>query len=244
MARGRAGWYSSAMSRLRSIWPLLLVLALLAAVFASGLQSEISWPAIAARQATLHALVAGHPLAMGASYVALYALVAALSLPIAPIMSAAGGLLFGIAVGAALAVTGATAGAVLLYLVASTALGPLLARRAAPVLDRIRPDLERHGFSTLLALRLVPLVPFVLLNLAATLAGMRLLPYTAATFIGIIPVTTVLVSIGAGLGDVLEAGGTPDLSMVLSVPVLLPLIGLAALSLAPMAWRRRRRPNP
>jgi uncharacterized membrane protein YdjX (TVP38/TMEM64 family) len=61
-----------------------------------------------------------------------------------------------------------------------------------------------------------------------------------ATFIGIIPLTTVFAAIGAGLGDVLAAGGTPDLSVVLSAPVLLPLIGLAALSVAPMAWRRWR----
>jgi uncharacterized membrane protein YdjX (TVP38/TMEM64 family) len=218
----------------------MVVVVLLTAVYATGLHRQLSWPAIARQQTILHALVASHPLAMAAGYLALYAVMAALSLPFGPVMSATGGLLFGLAAGAALAVSGATTGAVLLYLLARTALGPLLADRAAPVLDRIRPDLERHGFSTLLALRLVPLVPFVLLNLAATLAGMRLVPYAVATFIGIIPLTTVFAAIGAGLGDVLAAGGTPDLSVALSAPVLLPLVGLAALSVAPVAWRRWR----
>ena len=51
------------------------------------------------------------------------------------------------------------------------------------------------------------MVPFWFLNLAPALAGMRLLPYAAATFLGIIPATVVFAGIGAGLGQVFDAGG-------------------------------------
>ena len=112
---------------------------------------------------------------------------------------------------------------------------------AAGFLDAVRAGLRRDGFSYLLAIRLVPAFPFWLVNLAAALSGMRLLPYAAATVLGIMPATFVYASIGAGLGDVLSTGGRPDLTVVFSPRILGPLIGLAALSLLPVAWRRWKR---
>ena len=79
------------------------------------------------------------------------------------------------------------------------------------------------------------------MNLAAALSGMRLLPYAAATLLGIMPATFVFASIGAGLGDVLATGGSPTSRVIFSPRILGPLIGLAALSLLPVAWRRWRR---
>ena len=87
----------------------------------------------------------------------------------------------------------------------------------------------------------MPAFPFWLVNLGAALSGMRLLPYAAATVIGIIPATFVFASIGAGLGDVLATGGSPDLTLIFSPRILGPLIGLAALSLLPVVWRRWKR---
>ena len=178
-----------------------------------------------------------------AAYVASYAAVVALSLPVGALFTVGGGLLFGTLAGGALAVAGATGGAILLFLAASSALGPLLAGRAAPFLDRVRPGLQRDGFSYLLAIRLIPAVPFWLANLAPALVGMRLASFAGATFIGIMPASFVFAGIGAGVGSVLAAGGQPDLSVIWSAPVLLPLLGLAALSLAPVIWRHWRARN-
>ena len=103
----------------------------------------------------------------------------------------------------------------------------------------MRARLRRDGFRYLLAIRLIPLFPFWLVNLAAALCGMRLGSYVAATALGIVPVTAVLAWTGAGIGTLLAAGQRPDLSVVVSLPVLGPLIALAALSLLPLVWRRR-----
>jgi uncharacterized membrane protein YdjX (TVP38/TMEM64 family) len=154
-------------------------------------------------------------------------------------MTLAGGLLFGAWGGTALAVVGATIGACLLFLAARGALAPLVAGRAAGLLDRVRPGLERDGFFYLLTLRLIPVVPFWLANLAPALVGMRFGAYAGATALGIIPGTAVFAGIGAGVGDILAAGGRPDLSVILSPPILLPLLGLAALSLLGAWWRIR-----
>ena len=161
-------------------------------------------------------------------------------MPGAGVLTIVGGLLFGPWKGAALAVLGATSGAVLLFLVVRRALSRPIAQRAGPLLARIRPGLERDGFNYLLALRLVPVVPFWIVNLAPALAGMRLLPFALATLIGIIPATLVFASIGSGIGGVLASGEPPDLSAVFYPPVLLPLIGLALLALLPVAWRHWR----
>jgi uncharacterized membrane protein YdjX (TVP38/TMEM64 family) len=238
-----AAWLRFAMIALRRLWPLLLLAALLAAAYASGLQRQLSWSALAAHEAALRQRVELHPLWAACAYVVTYAAAVAISLPAAVVLTVSGGLLFGTAGGGALAVAGAWIGAVLLFLAARTALGPLLATRAATLLDHVRPGLQRDGFSYLLALRLIPVVPFWLTNLAPALVGMSLAPYAAATLLGIIPATLVFASIGAGVANVLAAGGQPDLSVIFSAPVLLPLLGLALLSLAPVVWRlwQRRR---
>jgi uncharacterized membrane protein YdjX (TVP38/TMEM64 family) len=226
------------MTLVKRLAPLLLILAALALAYAFGLQRQLSWTALAAHQAALRTWVQTEPLATAAGYLAVYILAVAASFPGAVWITVAGGLLFGTALGAVLAVCGSTIGAIALFFIARTALGPLLARRVRGLLARVEPGLRRDGFSYVLALRLIPVVPFWLINLAAALSGVRLWHFALATFIGVIPAATIVASIGAGIGGVLAQGRTPDLSVIFSPPVLLPLLGLAVLSLLPVAWRR------
>jgi len=229
-ASSRPGW--------RRLWALAPVGGGIALAFALGLDRHLSAEALAANHAALAALVRDNPALAAGSFVLAYAAAVALSLPGAVFLTLAGGLLFGALWGTMLSVLGATAGAVLLFLAARYALADLLARKAGPVLDRVRPGLERDGLSYLLVLRLVPLFPFWLVNLAPVLVGMRLGPYTLGTFLGIIPATAVFAGIGAGLGEILAAGGRPDLDAVVAPGVLVPLLGLALLSFVPVVWRR------
>ena len=62
--------------------------------------------------------------------------------------------------------------------------------------------------------------------------------FALATFLGIIPATFVYASVGNGLGAILDRGQEPDLKLVLEPQVLLPLLGLAALALLPVLYRR------
>jgi uncharacterized membrane protein YdjX (TVP38/TMEM64 family) len=206
-----------------------------------GIAEFLSWSSVARYQGDLLSAVAAHPILAPAAYTLVYAVIVAFSIPEAAIVTALGGLLFGALLGGTLAVLGATAGAVALFVVARTAFAATLARRAEALLDRIRPGLHRDGFSYLLALRLIPAVPFWLVNLGAAFCGMRLLPYAAATLIGIIPVTFLFAWIGSGVSDVLAAGQAPDLSLVFSPRVLGPLLGLAVVALLPVVWRRWKR---
>jgi uncharacterized membrane protein YdjX (TVP38/TMEM64 family) len=229
------------MRRLARLLPLLILLACLALAWTMGLRKELSWPMLAAHEASLRGFVASHPVAAPVAFTLLYVAVTALSIPEAALLSIVGGLLFGTVLAAICVVLGATAGAVLLFLIARSALAAPLRRRAAPLLERIRPGLERDGFSYLLSLRLLPIVPFWLVNLAPALVGMRPAPFFLATLVGIIPGVLFFVSLGAGLRDVLALGGEPDLSAILAPDILLPRVGLALLALVPVLWRKWRR---
>ncbi len=229
------------MRSFRRFWPLGLLLVAVAAAWASGLPQQISWASLGRNQAILTAWVVTHPVAAPALYVAIYAVTVALSMPESAVLTAAGGLLFGTLFGGTLAVIGSSFGAHALFLAVRYHLADAIAARGGRFLDRIRPGLERNGFSYLLAIRLLPAFPFWLVNLAAGLSGMRLLPYAAATVIGIMPATFIYASIGAGLGDILAAGGRPNLGIIFTPHILGPLLALAALSLLPIAWRHWKR---
>ncbi len=222
------------------LWPILALLAAIGLAWLLGLHRYLSMEALARYHGALRDLVAAKPVLAAASYLAVYFGVVTLSVPVGPVMTAAGGLLFGRWLGALLAVTAATAGACLLFLAVRTALGPMMERRAGPFLDRLRPGLERDGFWYLLSLRLLPVVPYTVGSIAPALVRMPFPAFALATALGILPSTAIFASIGAGLEEVFARGGRPDLSIVLSAPVLLPLCGLAALSLMGMWWRRRR----
>ena len=171
-------------------------------------------------------------------------MVAALSLPESAVVTVAGGLLFGTWFGGVLAVAGSSLGAVALFLAVRHHLADAFAARGGGLMVRLRAAIHQAGFSYLLAIELVPAFPFWLVNLAAALSGMRLLlPYAGATVIGVLPATFVYASIGAGVGRVLAEGGVPDVRIIFSPAILGPLIGLAVLSLLPIAWKKWRRSN-
>ncbi len=228
---------------LRRLLPVVLLAATFAAIWRSGLPDQLTWSGLGRNQALLTAWVVAHPLLSRIGYVGIYTLSTALSLPQAVLLTIAGGLLFGAIVGTALAAVGATAGATILFLVARSALGEPLSRRGGETVANLRGALHRDGFSYLLAIRLLPVFPFWVVNLAASVSGMRLRSYVFATLIGVIPGTFVFASLGSGVGDVLAAGRTPDLSIVFTLPVLGPLVALALLSLIPVAWKKWKASN-
>lgn len=228
------------MSLTRRLVPILLLVAAFVAAWQFGWADQLSWADLSRHAAMLHRLVAEWPILAASTYILAYAVAVALSVPEGAALTVFGGVLFGTTMGGLLAIIGATCGAVALFLIVRNLLADAVAARAGKLIARIRPGLERDGFNYLLAIRLVPVVPFWLVNLAPALVGMRLGPYALATLIGIVPSTFVFASIGAGLAAVLASGGQPDLSEVLSLRVLLPLAALALLVLLPVILRRAK----
>jgi uncharacterized membrane protein YdjX (TVP38/TMEM64 family) len=222
---------------MRRFLPLLILIVLAVAAF--FLLRGFGWDSLARHQAQLADWVGVHPVESAGLFVAAYIATAALSLPQGALLTVAGGLLFGTVLGCALTITGATIGASILLLVVRSAFAQTLERHRDRIPRQVQTRLARDGFLYLLALRLVPLFPFWVVNLAAAIAGIRLAVFVPATFLGIAPASFVLSSIGSGVGTILAQGRTPDLSVLFSARILLPLLGLALLSLLPALMRRR-----
>jgi uncharacterized membrane protein YdjX (TVP38/TMEM64 family) len=223
----------------RRFWLAMGAIAALVAIRASGVGSYLSLDALRAHRQELTAFVGHHYGLAALAYIGIYILAVAFSLPGALLLTLAGGFLFGAVAGAVFTVIGATIGATAIFLFARAVFGANALRRFGPQAEKLASNIQNNAWSYLLVLRLIPLFPFFLVNLAPALVGVRLGTYVLTTFFGIIPGTVVYSLAGAGLGDVLDSGGAISIRAILTPNVLLSLIGLALLSLAAIPIRRR-----
>jgi len=231
----RAGW-----SRKLPILAILLV-AVTGAVF---FRDQLSFDTLARHHETLIAFRDAHYLATVATFLVAYVAIVALSLPGGTVATLTGGFLFGLFPGVFYNVIGATLGAVLIFLAARSGFGTRLSDRLQSgdgKVARLIAGLRRNEWSVLLLMRIVPAVPFFLANLIPAFTGTRLSVYAATTFLGIIPGAFVFTSVGSGLGDVFAAGEVPDLGVIFSPSILLPILGLAALAGLPIALKLLRK---
>ena len=224
----------------RRFGPLLLVLAAVIAAFASGLTRHLSLHELRTRREGLEVLVHAHPLTSLLLYIGVYTTSVALSAPAALVLTLTGGLLFGAWIGGFAAALSCTLGAALLFLVCRTAIGDALRSRAGPTAARIEGAVRRDAFSYIVTLRLIPVMPFWLANLALGFIDIPLGTFVLASFLGILPVSLIYAGLGSGLDHMFAHHQRPDLHLVMHANILLPLVGLAVLSLAPIAWRRFR----
>lgn len=243
----------------RRYLPVVVVLLALVGIFASGLHRSLSFETFVRYQAQLQALVAAHRLAMLGLYVLVYIAAVTLSLPASAFLTTIGGYLFGWLLGGTVASMAATVGATCIFLMARTSLGRPFLRRAGSRIQELAAGFQKQAFSYLLFLRLMPVVPFWLTNLAAALFGMRLRSFVLATQIGMIPVSFAFAVAGSGLDDVLavhegerarcrDAGGVDcasgfEVKSLLTPELMTALVVLGLLALAPILirfWRNRR----
>lgn len=223
--------------------PFLVILAA-AAIGAFALRDQLSFAALAENREALLAYRDAHYGLAALGFVAAYAVIVALSLPGATVATLTGGFLFGIFPGAAFNVTAATIGAIVVFLAARAGFGQGIAARieaGGGAAARLQAGLRENEWSVLMLMRLVPAVPFFLANLIPAFVGTSLWRYAVTTFFGIIPGGVVYTSVGAGLGEVFARGETPDLGIIFTPPVLLPILGLAALAALPLVIKAFRK---
>ncbi|MER5635631.1 VTT domain-containing protein [Kitasatospora sp. NPDC002227] len=158
-------------------------------------------------------------------FVAVYALGTLAFVP-KPALNAAAGLLLGSRLGLPLAVAGTTLGALLAFglgrALGRDALRPLLKAKALAALDRRLTD---QGFRSVLLLRLIPGMPFQAANYGAAFSGVRALPFTIATALGVLPGTAAIVIAGANA----SSPGSPAFLVSTGVVALMGLLSLLSL---------------
>jgi uncharacterized membrane protein YdjX (TVP38/TMEM64 family) len=170
-----------------------------------------------------------------------YAGATALSLPGGLVLSLTMGFIFGRWAGTALVVLAATVGATLVFLAARYLFADAARRRMGALGERISAGFTENALSYLLFLRLVPLFPFFLVNLAPAFTRIRLATFVLGTFIGIIPATFVYVNLGETLGRI------DSLSGLVSPETIAAFVLLGLLALVPVfvrKWRAKQVANP
>ncbi len=187
---------------------LTLLVVAIALFFAADASQYLELERIRARQAALDAAVAAHPwLSRGAFFLA-YALVTALSLPGAALMTLVGGALFGLVGGALLVSFASTLGATGALLLSRYLLRDWVRARFGQRLAAIDRGVTQDGARYLFALRLVPLFPFFLVNLAMGLTALPVRTFWWVSQLGMLPGTLAYVNAGRELGAL---GSTNDL---------------------------------
>jgi len=220
--------------------PLLILLIMLIGFFYFRLYDYLSFSALKTHRAFLLQWSESHYFASVMLFMLLYLLAVAVSIPGATLLTLTGGFLFGTALGSVYVTISATLGATLIFLATRYALADWVQRKAGPFVQKMEKGFQQDAFYYLLVLRLVPIFPFWLVNIVPGLLNVRFKQYLIATFLGIIPGTVVYVSLGNGLGAIFDQAQTPNLGIIFKPEVLLPLIGLAILSIIPVIYKKIR----
>lgn len=226
------------MEKLKKITPLLLLLFGLIAAIYFDLGRYVDFRFLQTHQDIVKGFIADMPVRAALIFLALYALSTSFSLPFGAIMTISGGWLFGIWIGASLTIIGATIGASTLFLATRYALREVMVARAGARLQQFEEGFKRHSTSYLLAMRLIPIFPFYLVNFFPGLIGVKFRTYVLTTLIGITPGTFVYAGLGNGISFVLSEDEPLNTSVIFNLSVFLPLCGLGFLSLLPVIWKK------
>lgn len=224
----------------KPVWQRLLpvgvVVALLGTAYATGLTDYFSVESLQQNKAAIDAYVSSNFVLAALTYFAVYTIAVSVSFPGASFLTLAGGAIFGWFWGGTITVFAATAGASIIFLIAKSALGDTLEQKAGKRLSKLREGFQADAFNYLLTLRIAPVVPFWITNIAPALFGMDLKRYVIATFLGIIPGTYAYAFIGQQVGAAVGADGGGVVRAV-----ALGLGALAVASVIPLIWKRIRK---
>jgi uncharacterized membrane protein YdjX (TVP38/TMEM64 family) len=169
-------------------------------------------------------------------YIIVFTCLIACAIPCATFLTLLGGFLFD-APAIIYAEFSITVGGMILYLAVRTTFGSRLAEKSTGWIKKFEAGFRQDAFNYLLTLRLLPIMPCWVSNIAAGILNLPLRTFITATALGILPSTIIYVLAGRGLDTILTDNKTPVLNIIFTPSVLLPLIGLAALSLFPVIYR-------
>ncbi len=215
-----------------------VVAALVAVFLVFDLGQYLTLSYIKESQAKSEALYAGHRAGVIAAYMAIYILVTSLSLPGAAIMTLAGGALFGLLVGTVVVSFASTIGATLACIVSRFVLRDWVQGHFGERLRVVNEGIKKEGAFYLFTMRLIPAIPFWLINLAMGLTKMRIVTFYWVSQVGMLAGTIVYVNAGKELGRIETLSGILSPRLIGSF-VLLGLFPITAKKLVGL-YRTRR----
>ncbi len=235
------------MKTLKKLGIVLAVAALLAAFFKMGWHEQLTFENLKAQQEQLQAYTEANQATMILGFALAYVVIAALSLPAATPMTLAGGVIFGLGLGTLVVSFSSTLGATLAMLVSRYLFRDSIQARYGDKLRSFNEGIERDGGFYLFTLRLIPAVPFFLINLGAGLTPIRAWTFYWVSQIGMLAGTAVYVNAGTQLAQVDSAGDilSPQLFGAFALLGLFPLIARKVMNAlkARRVYRGYRKPK-
>jgi pyruvate/2-oxoglutarate dehydrogenase complex dihydrolipoamide dehydrogenase (E3) component/uncharacterized membrane protein YdjX (TVP38/TMEM64 family) len=210
----------------KKILILLAIIAAIAAFFIFDLGRFLSLDYLKQSQQGFAELYQSNPLLVIGVFFAVYVAVTALSLPGAAIMTLAGGAIFGLLVGTIIVSFASSIGATLAFLASRLVLGESVQKKFGARLAEINKGVDKEGAFYLFTLRLVPLVPFFVINLLMGLTKMRAWTFYWVSQLGMLLGTIVYVNAGTQLAGITSLKGILSPGLISSFVLLgvFPLI--------------------
>lgn len=218
------------MKKLRAFLPLIILILLMIIAW-----KFIDITSILAYKSTAIEYANNNLLLKSLTFIFVYFIAVALSLPIATVLTLLAGIIFAPILGTALVAIGATLGAIVVFLVvkhASQSIDITSKYNKSKHLLTLQQNLQKNAASYLLFARLVPLFPFVLVNIAPATVGVKLSTFTWTTLVGILPGSFIYTYLGYQSGQIENIGDLVSIEMLLA----LTLLGL--FSLTPVLIKR------
>lgn len=241
----------------KKLAPLLVIAIAIILFFLFDLDEYLTFQALSEHRDRLMEFVTANYLVAALIYMGLYIVAVALSLPGGLLMTVTGGFLFGWIAAGIMTVFAATIGSTLIFMIAATSLGEPLRKKAGPTLKKLEEGFRENALSYLLFLRLVPVFPFWLVNIAPAFLGVKLSTYVIGTLLGIIPGTFVFAYLGGGLDSIireqqsvyqacLDSRRTDcvldfQFSSLVTTEILLSFIALGVIALLPVVVKKIRK---
>lgn len=226
--------------KIRPLLPLLFIITLMAAVYFLSYLYPWSWKSLKLFQSALTNFHDSHPVLTPILFMLLYILCAVLSFQGIFLLSLLAGFLFNQPYSTLYVTLAATMGGSLLFLAARTAFGELLFRRAGPSLKGMKNGFLEHAASYLLFLRLFPLFPYWLVNIAGAFFEVPFRTFVWTTFLGMIPSVYIYAQAGRGFAILMNHPEPLHPSALWNTNLLIGLIGLSILSLVPLFFQKSK----
>ncbi|MXW07004.1 MAG: TVP38/TMEM64 family protein [Gammaproteobacteria bacterium] len=185
-------------------------------------------------------LYLAHPILFIATYIAVYVVLTGLSIPSATLLTLIGGAVFGTVTGTVVVLSASTLGAICAFVLARYVLRDYVQEKFSKYLGQVNRGVAEEGAFYLFGLRVVPVVPYFVVNFVMALTPIRLWTYYWVTQLGMLPGTVLYVNSGKELGKLQSASGILSWTLILSL-VALGLFPLVAKKLVDLARSRIRK---
>lgn len=227
------------MKNLQKYIPLIALLLIGYYIWISGIYSYISLETLKEHQYFLKTYVEENFVIASLLYSLLYFAIVSLSIPAATIMSLIGGFLFGQMVATICVVLSASFGACIIFLSAKFASRNSIKKGYGSWVQKMKDGFQGNAFLYMLILRLMPIFPFVIVNIVSGVLQIRLKTFFFGTLVGIIPITYIYVSVGVAMRTLLNGENfTPE--SLLSPEIFIALFGLGMLAFLPIIYSKLR----